>query len=35
MPAGGGGGGGGEEMQVYLGHCIVFYAVQATSTKVT
>ena len=31
MPAGGGGGGG--EMQVYLGHHIVFYAVQATSTK--
>jgi len=31
MPAGGGGG---EEMLVYLGHRIVFYALQATSTKV-
>jgi len=29
MPAGGGG-----EMQVYLGHRIVFYAAQATSTNV-
>jgi hypothetical protein len=33
MPAEGGGEG--EEMQIYLGHHIVFYAVQATSTKVT